>query len=108
MREATRPSEAVIKQKVHERLHAPFGALDAKVRKELRRWLPRLHDDLHFTRIFFMHNQEEALKVADRRSKDLSCCRWTPRRQAAAGSSKPIFRRNCFMNSINKPMKPWC
>jgi sulfate/thiosulfate transport system ATP-binding protein len=43
-----------------------FGALDAKVRKELRRWLRRLHDDLHVTSIFVTHDQEEALEAADR------------------------------------------
>jgi len=102
---ATRPSETVITQKVHELLSLvqldwlsdrfpaqlsggqrqrialaralavepkvllldePFGALDAKVRKELRRWLRRLHDDLHVTSIFVTHDQEEALEVADR------------------------------------------
>ena len=100
-----RPSEAQIKQKVHDLLELvqldwladrypsqlsggqrqrialaralavepkvllldePFGALDAKVRKELRRWLRRLHDDLHVTSIFVTHDQEEALEVADR------------------------------------------
>ncbi|KQP21747.1 sulfate/molybdate ABC transporter ATP-binding protein [Pseudorhodoferax sp. Leaf267] len=102
---ATRPSDAQIKQKVHDLLglvqldwladrfpsqlsggqrqrialaralavepkvlllDEPFGALDAKVRKELRRWLRRLHDDLHVTSIFVTHDQEEALEVADR------------------------------------------
>jgi sulfate/thiosulfate transport system ATP-binding protein len=102
---AVRPSETIIKQKVHELLglvqldwlsdrypaqlsggqrqrialaralavepkvlllDEPFGALDAKVRKELRRWLRRLHDDLHVTSIFVTHDQEEALEVADR------------------------------------------
>jgi sulfate transport system ATP-binding protein len=102
---ASRPSETVIKQKVHDLLglvqldwladrypaqlsggqrqrialaralavepkvlllDEPFGALDAKVRKELRRWLRRLHDDLHVTSIFVTHDQEEALEVADR------------------------------------------
>ena len=102
---ASRPSETVIKQKVHELLglvqldwlsdrypaqlsggqrqrialaralavepkvlllDEPFGALDAKVRKELRRWLRRLHDDLHVTSIFVTHDQEEALEVAAR------------------------------------------
>jgi sulfate transport system ATP-binding protein len=102
---ASRPSDAVIKQKVHDLLglvqldwladrypaqlsggqrqrialaralavepkvlllDEPFGALDAKVRKELRRWLRRLHDDLHVTSIFVTHDQEEALEVADR------------------------------------------
>ena len=47
-------------------LDEPFGALDAKVRKELRRWLRRLHDDLHVTSVFVTHDQEEALEVADR------------------------------------------
>ena len=102
---SVRPSEAQIKQKVHDLLglvqldwladrfpsqlsggqrqrialaralavepkvlllDEPFGALDAKVRKELRRWLRRLHDDLHVTSIFVTHDQEEALEVADR------------------------------------------
>ncbi|MGD8175781.1 sulfate/molybdate ABC transporter ATP-binding protein [Marinimicrobium sp. ARAG 43.8] len=47
-------------------LDEPFGALDAKVRKELRRWLRRLHDELHITSIFVTHDQEEALEVADK------------------------------------------
>ncbi|WP_246797823.1 sulfate/molybdate ABC transporter ATP-binding protein [Burkholderia perseverans] len=102
---AERPSEAVIREKVHELLKLvqldwlaprypselsggqrqrialaralavepkvllldePFGALDAKVRKELRSWLRRLHDDLHISTIFVTHDQEEALEVADR------------------------------------------
>lgn len=47
-------------------LDEPFGALDAKVRKELRRWLRHLHEELHVTSIFVTHDQEEALEVADR------------------------------------------
>ncbi|MGL4410024.1 MAG: sulfate/molybdate ABC transporter ATP-binding protein [Zoogloea sp.] len=47
-------------------LDEPFGALDAQVRKELRRWLRKLHDELHITSIFVTHDQEEALEVADR------------------------------------------
>jgi sulfate transport system ATP-binding protein len=47
-------------------LDEPFGALDARVRKDLRRWLRRLHDELHITSIFVTHDQEEALEVADR------------------------------------------
>jgi sulfate transport system ATP-binding protein len=47
-------------------LDEPFGALDAKVRKELRRWLRNLHDEIHVTSVFVTHDQEEALDVADR------------------------------------------
>jgi sulfate transport system ATP-binding protein len=47
-------------------LDEPFGALDAKVRHELRRWLRRLHDDIKLTSVFVTHDQEEALEVADR------------------------------------------
>lgn len=47
-------------------LDEPFGALDAKVRKELRRWLRSLHDEIHVTSIFVTHDQEEALEVANR------------------------------------------
>jgi len=47
-------------------LDEPFGALDAKVRAELRRWLRRLHDQVHVTSVFVTHDQEEALEVADR------------------------------------------
>ncbi len=47
-------------------LDEPFGALDAKVRTELRRWLRRLHDELHVTSVFVTHDQEEALELADR------------------------------------------
>jgi sulfate transport system ATP-binding protein len=47
-------------------LDEPFGALDAQVRKELRRWLRRLHDEVHVTSLFVTHDQDEALEVADR------------------------------------------
>jgi sulfate transport system ATP-binding protein len=47
-------------------LDEPFGALDAKVRKELRHWIRHLHDEIHVTSIFVTHDQEEALEVADR------------------------------------------
>ncbi len=47
-------------------LDEPFGALDAKVRKELRRWLRRMHDNLHVASVFVTHDQEEALEVSDR------------------------------------------
>ena len=47
-------------------LDEPFGSLDAKVRKDLRRWLRNLHSEIHVTSIFVTHDQEEALEVADR------------------------------------------
>ena len=47
-------------------LDEPFGSLDAKVRKELRQWLRRLHDEIHVTSVFVTHDQEEALELADR------------------------------------------
>jgi sulfate transport system ATP-binding protein len=47
-------------------LDEPFGALDAKVRKELRRWLRQIHEELHITSVFVTHDQEEALEVASR------------------------------------------
>ena len=46
-------------------LDEPFGALDAKIRKELRRWLRRFHDEIHLTTVFVTHDQEEALEIAD-------------------------------------------
>jgi sulfate transport system ATP-binding protein len=47
-------------------LDEPFGALDARVRKELRAWLRNLHDDVHVTTVLVTHDQEEAMEVADR------------------------------------------
>jgi sulfate/thiosulfate transport system ATP-binding protein len=47
-------------------LDEPFGALDSRVRKELRRWLRQLHDELGLTSVFVTHDQEEALELADR------------------------------------------
>ncbi|MDR8377711.1 ATP-binding cassette domain-containing protein, partial [Acinetobacter baumannii] len=47
-------------------LDEPFGALDAQVRKELRRWLRQLHEELKFTSVFVTHDQEEALTMSDR------------------------------------------
>jgi sulfate transport system ATP-binding protein len=47
-------------------LDEPFGALDAKVRKELRRWLRQFHEETHLTTLFVTHDQEEAFEVADR------------------------------------------
>src|ERR687889_1073701 len=47
-------------------LDEPFGALDARVRKDLRAWLRRLHDEVHVTTVIVTHDQEEAMEVADR------------------------------------------
>jgi sulfate transport system ATP-binding protein len=47
-------------------LDEPFGALDARVRRDLRRWLRRLHEEMHITSVFVTHDQEEALELADR------------------------------------------
>ena len=47
-------------------LDEPFGAIDANVRRELRQWLRRLHDEIHLTSVFVTHDQEEALDLADR------------------------------------------
>jgi sulfate transport system ATP-binding protein len=47
-------------------LDEPFGALDAKVRKELRQWVRKLHEEIHVTSIFVTHDQEEAMELADR------------------------------------------
>ena len=47
-------------------LDEPFGALDARVRAELREWLRRLHEEVHVTTVFVTHDQEEAMQVADR------------------------------------------
>jgi sulfate/thiosulfate transport system ATP-binding protein len=55
---ATRPSVLLLDE--------PFGALDARVRHELRGWLRRLHDEVHMTCVFVTHDQEEAMEVADR------------------------------------------
>lgn len=55
---ATRPSVLLLDE--------PFGALDAKVRQDLRKWLRRLHDEIHVTSVFVTHDQEEALELADR------------------------------------------
>jgi sulfate transport system ATP-binding protein len=46
-------------------LDEPFGALDAKVRKELRAWLRRFHNETHITSLFVTHDQEEAFEIAD-------------------------------------------
>ena len=51
-------------------LDEPFGALDAKVRKDLRAWLRQLHDEMHVTTIFVTHDQEEAMDVADQHRGD--------------------------------------
>jgi len=75
-------------------LDEPFGALDAQVRKDLRRWLRKLHDDIHVTSLFVTHDQEEALEVADQVvifNKD-------PGRIEQVGTSEEVF---------NKPASPF-
>ena len=71
-------------------LDEPFGALDAQVRKELRRWLRQLHEELKFTSVFVTHDQEEAMEVADRvvvMSGAISS-RWA--RRMKCGANRPV------------------
>ncbi len=68
-------------------LDEPFGALDAKVRQDLRNWLRRLHSELKMTTILVTHDQEEALEVADRVGRDEQCCDRTSR---YTGGSVPL------------------
>ena len=63
-------------------LDEPFGALDARVRAELRDWLRRLHDEVHVTTVFVTHDQEEAMEVADQIAVH----------EPAAGSSRSAAR----------------
>jgi sulfate transport system ATP-binding protein len=83
-------------------LDEPFGALDAKVRKELRRWLRRLHDDLHITSIFVTHDQDEALEVADR------IVLMNKGRVEQAGTAQEVYERPAtafaytFLGAVNK------
>ena len=65
-------------------LDEPFGSLDAKVRKELRQWLRRFHDELKITSVFVTHDQEEALEVADRvvLMNEGRSSRWARRRKS--------------------------
>jgi sulfate transport system ATP-binding protein len=82
-------------------LDEPFGALDAKVRKELRRWLRRLHDELHVTSIFVTHDQEEALEVADRVvvMNQGGSSRWVRRRQVWDHPASPFVYG--FLGDVN-------
>jgi sulfate transport system ATP-binding protein len=83
-------------------LDEPFGALDAKVRKELRRWLRRLHDDLHITSIFVTHDQDEALEVADR------IVLMNKGRVEQAGTAQEVYERPAtafaysFLGAVNR------
>jgi sulfate transport system ATP-binding protein len=82
-------------------LDEPFGALDAKVRRELRQWLRRLHDELHVTSVFVTHDQEEALEVADR------VVLMNEGRVEQAGSPQEVWERPAspfvvrFLGSVN-------
>ena len=83
-------------------LDEPFGALDAKVRKELRQWLRRLHDELHITSIFVTHDQDEALEVADR------IVLMQAGRIEQAGTAQEVYERPVsafaysFLGAVNK------
>ena len=66
-------------------LDEPFGALDARVRAELRQWLRQLHDVVHVTTVFVTHDQEEAMEISDHDRSD------QPRRH----SSRSVPRRSC-------------
>lgn len=83
-------------------LDEPFGALDAKVRKELRRWLRQLHDDLHITSIFVTHDQEEALELADRvvlMNKGMVEQTGSPKEVYSQPASEFVFG---FLGSVNR------
>ncbi len=91
-------------------LDEPFGALDAKVRKELRRWLRRLHEDIHITSVFVTHDQEEALEVADRvvlmnrgRVEQFGSAREIYERPATSFASSFIGAVNQFQGRVEGP-----
>ncbi len=72
-------------------LDEPFGALDAKVRQELRRWLRTLHDEIHVTSVLVTHDQEEALEVADRdRDHEPRARRAVPARRTRCSITRPL------------------
>jgi len=83
-------------------LDEPFGALDAKVRKELRQWLRRLHDELHITSIFVTHDQDEAIEVADQ------VVLMNKGRIEQAGSAQEVYEQPAsafaysFLGAVNK------
>ena len=82
-------------------LDEPFGALDAKVRKELRRWLRQLHDEIHITSVFVTHDQEEALEVGRPRGSN------ERRRIEQIGSADEIYNHPAtpfvynFLGNVN-------
>jgi sulfate transport system ATP-binding protein len=81
-------------------LDEPFGALDARVRKDLRRWLRRLHDEVHVTTIFVTHDQEEAMEVAEQ------IVVMNEGRVEQAGSPRDLYERpaNEFVMSFIGPV----
>ena len=82
-------------------LDEPFGALDAKVRKELRDWLRRLHDEVHVTTVFVTHDQEEAMDVADRICRDRPAARRAGGHARTSSTSSPA---NDFVMSFLGPV----
>ena len=83
-------------------LDEPFGALDAKVRAELRAWLRRLHDEVHVTTVLVTHDQEEAMDVADR------IVVLNEGRIEQAGTPRELYERpaNGFVMSFLGPGRP--
>ena len=88
-------------------LDEPFGALDARVREELRAWLRRLHDEVHVTTVFVTHDQEEAMDVADR------IVVMNRGRLEQAGSPRDLYEQPAnefvmsFVGSVNRLGEAW-
>ncbi|MDR2512249.1 MAG: sulfate ABC transporter ATP-binding protein [Puniceicoccales bacterium] len=88
-------------------LDEPFGALDAKVRRDLRRWLRNFHDGIHITTLFVTHDQEEALEIAD----DVVIL--NSGRVEQVGSPQEVYDRPAtpfvhkFLGNVNQILLPW-
>jgi len=88
-------------------LDEPFGALDAKVRRDLRRWLRDFHDDIHVTTIFVTHDQEEALEIAD------EVVIMNNATVEQVGAPQEVYDRpatafvNKFLGNVNQIALPW-
>jgi len=88
-------------------LDEPFGALDARVRKDLRRWLRRFHEEIHLTTLFVTHDQEEALEIAD------EVVVMNNARIEQVGSPQEVYDRPAspfvfqFLGNVNRLQLPW-